>query len=202
MLASRARVATGAAIISHSGTIVVIGATSQLTGLHTQSFARCCLLVLQVTGELGPVSLNGVTGGGSGSSSRAAAAAAAAVELQQAAHGSPSALGQPAGSSFNASRLHKSRSEVAQFGADSQMQSNASQQPDHSQPSSSSSSGCCKASDSGAAEASSCSSSSGNCRTVRHLTINAGGGRVTLRAMGWMDGVRAKLQAKQQQQQQ
>jgi hypothetical protein len=36
---------------------------------------------------------------------------------------------------------------------------------------------------------------------VRHLTINAGGGRVTLRAMGWMDGVRAKLQAKQAQQQ-
>jgi hypothetical protein len=141
------------------------------------------------------VSLNGVTGGGSSSNSRAAAAAAAAVELQQAAQGSPSALGQPAGSSFNASRLHRSRSEVAQFGADSQPESSISQ-PDHSQPSNSGS-GCCKANDSGAAEASSCSSSSGSCRTVRHLTINAGGGRVTLRAMGWMDGVRAKLQARQ-----
>jgi hypothetical protein len=159
------------------------------------------LLVPQVTGELGPVSLNGVTGGGGSSSSRAAAAAAAAEQLQQAASSSPSALGQPAGSSFNASRLHRSRSQVPQFGADGQPQSNIDQR-NNSQVSSSNSSsnGCCKGNSSGAAEASSCTSSSGSCRTVRHLTINAGGGRVTLRAMGWMDGVRAKLQAKQAQQ--
>ncbi|KAF6257312.1 hypothetical protein COO60DRAFT_1640038 [Scenedesmus sp. NREL 46B-D3] len=80
---------------------------------------RACSLV---TGELGPASLVGVTGGGSSSSSssRAAAAAEAAVRLQQAGDASPSALAQPAGSSFNASRLHRSRSEVAQFGAEGQ----------------------------------------------------------------------------------
>jgi hypothetical protein len=161
------------------------------------------VLVPQVTGELGPVSLNGVTGGGSSTSSRAAAATAAAQQLQQAASSSPSALGQPAGSSFNASRLHRSRSEVAHFGADGQPQLNIDQR-NNSQFSSSDSSrnGCCTGnSSSGAAEASSCTSSSGSCRTVRHLIINAGGGRVTLRSMGWMDGVRAKLQAKQAQQQ-
>ncbi len=49
--------------------------------------------------------------------------------------------------------------------------------------------GCC-------AGAGGCSSTAGETSAAAQLVINAGWGRVELKAMGWMDGLKARMQAK------
>lgn len=111
---------------------------------------------------------------------------------------------QPLGSSFNASRLHRSAGEVAQFTAEGQQHTNSSSSSSSGSGCSSSSSsaavspssnsGCCKTAAAAGSQAESIGGACGS--VVRQLTINAGGGKVVLRAMGWMDGIRAKMQAR------
>lgn len=118
------------------------------------------------------------TDSGVGASSASAMVQRAVADARQSAQAAGSAaLGVPSilGSSVDASRLTKVAAELA-----------ASKQPGTLGVQSGAAGGC-----------STCKDTSAGATTRRQLIINAGSGSVKLVAMGWMDGVRAKMEAKQ-----
>lgn len=148
--------------------------------------------LLQVTGEVGPTLLFGVT---SGDGTMSSISSQTTAQVQQAVAAAQSSTGRSEG------QLDFSCSNSRSVGGDSSVQDTArwkqSQQQvaDWSRATSASQAGCGTA----AADAGSgcgCKAASPPAAT-RQLIINAGWGRVELKAMGWMDGLKARMQAKQ-----
>lgn len=153
----------------------------------------------QVTGEVGPTMLFGVTSGDGAISSMSSQTSAMVQRAVEAARSSA----QPSHSvafraSCSGSSGAVSAQEAARWKQNEQQvavwsQATQEQQQQQSQAAAAAAGGGCGCGSS--------SSRAGSPAATRQLVINAGWGRVELKAMGWMDGLQARMaqQAKQQQ---
>lgn len=144
-------------------------------------------LLLQVTGEVGPTMLFGVTSGDSAISSMSSQTSAMVQRAVEAAHSSaqPShsvafSVGSGGASAAQeAARWKQNEQQVAVWS-----QATQEQQQQQAEVAAAAVGGGC-----GCGSGSRASSPA----ATRQLVINSGWGRVELKAMGWMDGLKARM---------
>lgn len=168
-------------------------------GPHKVQHQSICKMAvwLQVTGEVGPTMLFGMTSGDGSISSMSTQTSAMVQEAVAAAKSSSGSADLPLafnagqsssghGCSPEAARWKQNEQQVAAWARASQAGAGAAAEDagaaTSAAPSAGSGCGCSRASSPAA---------------TRQLIINAGWGRVELKAMGWMDGLKARMQAKQ-----
>lgn len=154
------------------------------------------LLLPQVTGEVGPTMLFGVTSGDGAISSMSSQTSAMVQRAVEAAHSSAQPPHSVAFSASSGSSGAVSAQEAARWRQNEQQvavwsQVTQERQQQQSQAAAAAAGGGCGCGS---------DSSRGSPAATRQLVINAGWGRVELKAMGWMDGLKARMaqQAKQQ----
>jgi hypothetical protein len=167
------------------------------TGIWYPTILRCCCCgVVQVTGEVGPTLLFGVTAGDGTMSSISSKTTAWVQQAVAAAQSSTSASGAGLADQPIKFASSSSSSRGSSVQASARWKQSEQQVADWSRASAASEGGC--GTGAAAAAGSGCGSSTAiSPAATRQLIINAGWGRVELKAMGWMDGLKARMQAKQ-----